>query len=57
MTQLVENTSKFNSLLELFDLSPDGIKNVIIKIDRGKAMSDAGDCYIVKKDKMTTDQD
>jgi len=50
MTQLIENTNKFNELLEIVDISHDGVKNVIIKIDRGKAMSDAGDCYIVKRD-------
>lgn len=61
MTKLIENTKNFNDLCKIVEdiaeANTEGVERVIIKLDRNKQIIDAGDCYIVKGDRLSNNQD
>ena len=50
MTEKIENTTMFNTILATFKASNrEGVKSIVVTVDRGKQPSDSGDVYIVTR--------
>lgn len=53
MSKLIESTIMFNTIAATFKIKKaDSVKSIKIDMDRGKEVTDSGDIFIVKRDKV-----